>query len=73
MLIKRKIIWEKWEDPFLFPEVKEQTTNQSDYPDFESAYDDEEEYEQPNENDAIILYSSMGLIPYNEKNPSSML
>ena len=73
MLIKRKIIWEKWEDPFLFPEVKEQTTNQSDYPDFESAYDDEEEYEQPNENDAIILYSSMGLIPYNEKTPSSKI
>jgi hypothetical protein len=73
MLINRKIIWEKWEDPFIFPELKEQETTDSDYSEYESEYEDQEEEIEAIENDAIILYSSMGVIPYNEKTPSSKI
>lgn len=72
MLIKPKIIWEKWEDPFLAIEPLPEDEDNEEYPDFASAYQDEEESE-PQDADALILYSSMGIIPYNEKIPSSKI
>ena len=72
MLIRPKIIWEKWEDPFLTVEELSEDKSDGDYPDFDSSYQDEEEPETQDA-DALILYSSMGIIPYNEKIPSGKI
>lgn len=62
-MLKNKIIWEKWEDPFAYDGADD---TEEDY----LSYEDEEE--QP-EASSFILYSSMGIIPYNEKMPSSKI
>ena len=71
---KNKIIWEKWVDPFF----SENITDNEDHNDTEEDFPSYDEYSEKQEAEDIdesvlLLYSDMGVIPYNEKMPSGKI
>ena len=68
---KNKIIWEKWVDPFFLKNItdkKDDDDVEEDFPSYDE-YSQQEEAEDVDES-VLLLYSDMGVIPYNEKQPS---
>ncbi len=74
MLKKNKIVWEKWVDPFALEDIEEEGEEEEeveqDFPSYEQ-YESQEE--QVNDEKMLLLYSDMGIIPYNEKTSSGKI
>ena len=71
---KNKIIWEKWVDPFFLENItdkKDDDEVEEDFPSYDE-YSQQEEAEDVDES-VLLLYSDMGGIPYNEKQPSGKI
>lgn len=79
-MLKNKIIWEKWVDPFYIPPMqiptqKEQKQEEewASYPEYEDYEEEQEEDDEQDEESMLLLYSEMGVIPYNEQTSSAKI
>lgn len=73
MLKKNKIVWEKWVDPFALDDIEEEGEEEEVEQDFPSYEQYESQEEQVNDEKMLLLYSEMGIIPYNEKTSSGKI
>lgn len=74
------LVWEKWRDPFLGYDENEIDVENSNHPHFLGSGDEEdyseEDYEEnnfSNKKPVRIIYTPMGIIPYNEYTASSTI
>lgn len=81
MMNNYQIVWEKWRDPFLGYDENEIDIENTHTTNFLNDIDDEQEDEifededpmRPAEKPVRIIYTPMGIIPYNEYTASSKI